>query len=156
VIDVTVTITLPEIRGMPKAYWDEVASIVAIGIVDNIVKQKQANGSKLKPNPDGYKEKKRAMGRGTRSLVDEKHRFVQGGDGSWKVTQWHAANTGITIGPATTELEGLVRYNWDRGYKGYIGVSRETKLAILALTQEWFIRMCKTGKKSTKTIKSGG
>jgi hypothetical protein len=128
---------------LPKTFWEQVAVVVSGSILDNIVKQRQADGQPLKKNAPTTLLRKLAHGRGSRSLVDKEHRFVQGSGMSWRATYFYANNAGVRIGPATTQLRDLVRFLAEKGYSGYIGVSQSCRSALKALLKQQLKEMQK-------------
>lgn len=124
---------------MPKEFWAQAGKVAAGGILDNIMRQQQASGARLKINAPSTREAKRAKGRPNMSLIDEKHRFVRGN--SWGVKHFLANSEGVIVGPLNSELAQLVRYAAQKGYTGYIGLSAKTRAAIGALLRQWLQRI---------------
>lgn len=136
-------LALARLGNMPKEFWKQVADTVEAGILDNIVKQKQADGSMIKTNARSTLMHKIALRRGTRSLVDEKHRFVKGRGRSWKAIRYLANGAGVVVGPATQELRELSRYVQQKGYTGWMGISATTRAALKELWRLAMVRLVK-------------
>ena len=127
-----------ELRGMKfsKRFWTDVGEHVEGGILDNITRGKQADGSAIKRNSAATLARKRELGRGSRSLVDDprKHRFVQGSGQSWKTKfvggMFGKTATGIIVVPATRWLKKISAILQSKGYTGWFGVSKKALAAI--------------------------
>ncbi|HJW76567.1 MAG TPA: hypothetical protein VJ787_13035 [Thermoleophilia bacterium] len=119
-----------------KEFWRDVGAVTIMSIIDNIERQRQASGSALKRNAPSTLERKRKQGRGQRALVDAKHRFVQRGQGSWKIAKYLPRGSGIIIDAATAELRELVGHVRETGYTGWEGLSKDAWGAVLAAMRE--------------------
>ena len=128
---------LPALR-IPMPVMRKVGKVAEGSILDNIKKQRQADGSPLKENAPSTQERKRRLRRPLLSLVDELHRFVQGNRGSW---HWYPTKKGeqtlVVITPATAELRRLVRYVQDKGYTGWFAVSKKGEAGIRKIFRDW-------------------
>jgi hypothetical protein len=120
---------IPKLEGLDKLFWTDVEAVGIKSITDNILQQKQADGSQLKRNQPSTLERKRAAGRGGRSLIDRLHRFIRGGRGSWVGKR---TRRGMSIGPATGELKKLSREVQKRGYVGWLGFNKEAVTGVRA------------------------
>jgi len=131
---------LPEFQGLSKPFWQAVGKIIVTSILQNILNQKQADGSPIKRNAPSTLEAKRRMGRGSRSLVDALHRFVQGGGKSWRVRLLRSGESragtsithtygGVEVSPAPT-LAVLNRHVQEKGYIGWLGINKSARNAI--------------------------
>lgn len=121
------------VSNLPRSFWDRTGAIVAAGIVDNILAQKQASGEALKKNAPSTRDRKAREGKPQLSLVDALHRFIKGSGASWKVLRYLPRGRGIIVGPATLELSRIIRYVGEKGYVGYVGISAKTAAALKAL-----------------------
>ena len=72
--------TLPALN-LSEDFWDKVGKIAVGSIIDNIVSQKQEDGSPLKSNAASTKRRKANEGRPPLSLIDDNRSFVKGGKG---------------------------------------------------------------------------
>lgn len=110
-----------------KSDWQELGEIVAEGVVDNIKKSRQADGSKIQDNKPSTQLMKRNKGRGfqgtVRPLIDEEHRAIQSKGGSFETV---AYKTNAKIRPATSWLKEHVPEWQQRGYVGWFGISKNT------------------------------
>jgi len=127
---------IPSLSGFSPEFWEKVGDVVSGSILDNIIRQQQADGTPIKENAPSTKAAKQKQGRGVRSLIHLKDRFVQGAKGSWKILQFIPNGRGILVGPATAELRKLVRWVHQLGYVGWLGVNVEGIAAIRTLLRE--------------------
>jgi len=117
------------VDGLSKKLWEEVGQAAAGSILENILTQRQGDGSPLKSNEPSTLERKRKQGRGQRSLVDRLHRFVQGSGASWKI-KLQSKGRGVTVETATAELGNLVKWVKGMGYVGWDDLNDKGKRAI--------------------------
>lgn len=140
---------LPALK-VPATVMNEVGQIAEGNILDNINTQRQGDGSPIKANAPSTLERKRRLGRGTRSLIDEFHRFVRGNKGSWR---WKATTKGqlaaVEITPTTVArgrgsrrraLSDLVRWVQEKGYVGWFALSDDGRDAIRDVFRKWIRR----------------
>lgn len=125
---------LPPLK-LPQAFWDKAAGLVAAGIMHNVATQRTADGSRIQTNAPSTRARKAKEGKPQLSLVDEKHRFVRSGKGSFKALRYirhggSGAILGVVVGPTTAELRELIRRVAALGYVGYIGLSANVKRAL--------------------------
>lgn len=114
-----------------------IADVAAASIPDNILKQRQADGSRIRVNKPATRRRKRLNGRPMLSLIDEKHRFIQGAKGSFKhEMRGTKGRHAIVIKPATKELATLSRHVQQMGYTGWFGLSKQTIEAIRELIRQ--------------------
>jgi hypothetical protein len=135
---------------MSRQFWKDVGDHIEGGILDNIATQRQANGRALKRNAPKTLERKLRLGRGARSLVDEKHRFVQGSGGSYK-----SKIIGSALGKArgvVVSASGFIReiggYLEARGYVGWFGINKKALAAIKQSLTKEVARLVKKAAKS--------
>lgn len=121
---------------MPQEFWDKAAQVAIGSIIENILTQRQADGTRIKANAPATRARKRKQGKRLLSLIDEQHRFVRTGRASWTLKRYLPQGAGIVIGPATEELRQLVWWVWQAGYRGYIGLSKKGRAAIRALIRK--------------------
>lgn len=126
---------------LPQAVLEDVAKVAEASILDNIRRQKQADGSALESNRQSTMEAKRRKGRPVMSLVDALHRFVRGSSISWASTIYRRRAT-VIIEPATGELRNLVRWVQEGGdgrnrYTGWFGINKEARAAIRERLRQW-------------------
>ena len=132
------------VAGLSAKFWERAAAVVEGGILDNILTQKKASGGALKKNKPATLARKLMEGKPPLALVDALHRFIQGKRKSWTIVKWlprpgatgsdtRTAFRGIVVGPATAELRKLIQYVGQKGYVGYIGISKTTASALKAL-----------------------
>ena len=124
---------IPAIK-LDKPFWRRVGLIVEASLLDNIRKQQQADGKKLKTNAAATRESKRRRRLPLLSLVDAKHRFVKGRGASWRITEFLA--NGIIVGPATSQLKKLNRRVQNAGYTGWMGLGASGKAALRAMLRK--------------------
>ena len=118
-----------------KQFWQDSGEAIEAGILDNIAKQKTADGGALKRNAPKTIERKLLLGRGIRSLVDEKHRFVQGAQGSYKIKLiggMFGKATGVSV-IARDWPRRIGGYLEDKGYTGWFGISQKALALIRRL-----------------------
>jgi uncharacterized FlaG/YvyC family protein len=131
---------LPALR-IPRTVTSQIGRIAEGNILDNIKTQKRADHGSIKANAPSTLERKRRLGRGTRSLVDELHRFVQGNRKSWRWTASKKAEKAVvTIVPATAQLRRLVRFVQEKGYVGWFALSDDGREAIRQVIRKWIRR----------------
>lgn len=135
---------LPLIRSIPRPVLDEIGQVAAGAIIDNVLQQRQADGTRLKTNAPSTRERKRREGKPLLSLVDELHRFIQKGVGSWGIVRYLPAGRGIVVGAMTEELRRLVRYVGAAGYTGFIGLRPKHRAAIGAVIRRWLSSLMRT------------
>lgn len=123
---------IPTIK-LPMKTKKLVASAVEGGIIDNIISQKQADGSPLKRNQKKTRDRKAKAGRPGLSLVDKMRRFVKGRKQSW---DFKTTTKGVIIKAATSELRNLMRYVQENGYVGWFGISEKARAAIKAAVRK--------------------
>ena len=132
---------------LPNLVLDEktvntIGDLLSIGVVDNILQQRQANGSGIKRNAQSTSDRKALLGRPLKSLIDEpsRHRFIQGNRGSFR---FGLTGTGtvrkLRIRPATDELRAISRHVQEKGYVGWFGIHRETAAAVLDVVSRWIV-----------------
>lgn len=136
---------LGDIRFAPKEL-EQFCKVIEGSILDNIQKQKQANGQQLKKNARSTQIRKRLAGRRPLSLVDEKHRFVKGNKQSW-ATEVVNGGKSILVRPATGELKSLMLSVQQMGYVGWFGVSERGKLLMRNLLKKLIIDKFKSFRK---------
>lgn len=138
-IEVTKRIELPAIK-LPRKLMEDIGHAIELGILDNIIHQRQADGSGLKRNPPLYADAKRrqgwTFGGSVLSLVAGFKRFIKTSGASWKATVLSSGRA-VRVAPATKELADLSISVQQKGYTGWLGVSKKTMLAIKALCREW-------------------
>lgn len=129
-IEVVERAELPTLKKLSRKFWREVGEAVRAGILENILTQRQGGGGALKRNSPRTRARKQREGRGSRALVDRLHRFVKGGNGSWRLTLL-PGGVGVTVDAANDELGKLVEYvkakgyvGWDEPNEGVIGAIR--------------------------------
>lgn len=131
---------------IPLRIYEQAGELVAAGIVQNILKQKQADGTRIKRNSRSTRKSKLERGLSGMSLIDEGRRLVRGGEGSFRV---EALGQSVVVVPNRTKLppfqgqgawqspRDLSEWVQRKGYTGWFGVSGATRKALkLFLTQE--------------------
>ena len=113
--------------------------VIEGNIIDNIARQVQASGAALKRNKPFTQRRKRAAGWTWRgrvlSLVAQMHRFVMPGGLSWKTIL--PGKSTVIVRPATAELATLSRYVQQKGYTGWLGISKAGRAALDLAMQDW-------------------
>lgn len=147
---------LPDFAGgLSSTFWADVGAIAQGNILDNIVKGRQGDGSALKANAPSTLARKRAKGRGNRSLVDARHRFVQGASQSWR-SRVLSNGAAVVIEAASGELAKLVTYVRALGYRGWEKLSPEAYQAISAALQREIRRLVAHAKAKAGTQRTAG
>lgn len=118
----------------------DVQRAITAGIIDNVLKQKQADGSRLKRNAPSTLDRKRRQARPLLSLVDKKRRFVNASN--WKTT----TRKNVLRIRATGHLAQLIKYVGEMGYTGYIGVSATVLRVIKKIIKDDIKRILKKAK----------
>lgn len=121
---------LPHLTGFSREFWDDAGKIVIGGVLDNIAKQKTAEGGPLKVNAPSTRDRKRRQGKPLLSLVDELHRLVRAA--SWTIVRFLPRGSGIVVGAATAQVGALMRHVQEAGYQGWFGVSKAARAALKA------------------------
>lgn len=127
----------------------EIGEIVADGIRENVLAQKQADGSTLKSNAPSTIESKMKRGLPTLSLVDEGRRLilrssylVSGAKNRIEVRLSGVKRKGREGSKAKAEAPSvLARYTHDAGYRGWFAASRET----IGAVQEYIRDLIRSG-----------
>lgn len=121
----------------PAPFWKRVSKIAARSIIQNIKKQKQADGSELKKNKQSTLDRKKRQGRRLLSLVDDpaSHRFVQTAFGSYEPkalikSPGQRFYNGVRIGFTRDNALTVARYLQSRGYVGWFAVNQAGMTAI--------------------------
>lgn len=139
----TIKAKFPAFR-LDDATMVQLGELLSLGVVDNILQQKQASGARIRPNAPSTRHRKQRLGRPVLSLIDDpkKHRFIKGGKGSFTYSaKGHSRGTRtIVVEPATGELRKLNRYVQQKGYVGWFGVSRETEAAVRLALRDFIKR----------------
>lgn len=115
--------------------WDQIGKIVAEGIVENIVGQRQASGARIATNMPSTTERKRQQGKPTLSLIDEKDRFIKRARASF---DWRISSDRQSVlifprnGGESPGLRQLVKYVQQGGfgkrrYLGWFGMHKDTR-----------------------------
>jgi hypothetical protein len=120
---------LPQIK-FGAAVWKQIGEIAEGGILDNIMRQRQADGRPIKENAPSTRERKRKEGKPQLSLIDRKKRFIKGGGGSWR---FRVLKNGVVIRPAKAELKRISRWVQQKGYVGWFGLSEKHVEVIRAI-----------------------
>lgn len=142
-------VKMPEFR-WSRDFWNKVGKVVEGSTLDMIRKQTTMDGSRIKTNAPSTRERKRRAGRPLLSLVDKEHRFVRGGQQSWKIIRYLPRNTGIAVAAATRELAELVHHVVEMGYTGWLGLSQSAVGAVRALIREEMRRMFREAAKGRR------
>lgn len=140
---------------LTKAFAEKIGKLLAAGVVDNILQQRQAKGGSIKVNAPSTRERKQRQGRPTLSLIDDpkKRRLVKGRGRSFASgVMGTSGKYTIKIVPATYEARQIVRYVQDKGYTGWFGVHKDTKAAVIEMIREevkkkWAAAIAKRGKR---------
>lgn len=127
-------IKLPRFELLPVKVLDNLGKAGARSVVQNIRKRQQADGSALQRNLPNTIDIKRKKGRGTRSLVDRLHRFVQRGRNSFT---WVRSRNQVTIIPATNELRNLSQWQQEGGYTGWFGINKEAVVEMKGVIRKY-------------------
>lgn len=85
---------------------EQAGKVIAASILDNVQKQKQADGSALRSNRPSTIERKIRLGQRPMSLVDQGHRLVKGGGVSYKVD---AAPGVVTVRPSEQVVQAPIK-----------------------------------------------
>jgi len=139
--------TLPNFA-LPQKVLEDVAKLAEQGIVENILKQQQADGKPLKRNPPGLTKAKIRNQRKypTFSLIDKYHRFIQYMRKSWVWTIYGGGTTNqhISIKPTTAVVSGaklplstIAKDVQMRGYVGWFAVGKKSVGAIKVVMANW-------------------
>lgn len=129
----------------------EIGEIVADGIRENILAQRQADGSPLKGNAPSTIESKIKRGLPTLSLADEGRRLllrtsyiVKGARNRIEIRLSGAKRKGREGSTAKAEAPSmLAQYTQEAGYRGWFGASQET----LAAVREYLRELIRSGGK---------
>jgi len=124
-------IKLPAMK-LDKPVLDDIGQAINDTIVDNILRQKQADGSNLRRNRPGTQEIKRKLGIPQLSLIFKDRRFIQRDS-----FEWRYEHDGLLVEPRTSELKDLVESVQEKGYTGWFGISDKGVKKIKSLVQEW-------------------
>jgi hypothetical protein len=126
---------------MPASVKDKIAKIALIGILKNIKEQKQADGSELKQNPQGYARAKRARGETWRgavlALVKSEHRFTR--PDLWS-SKWSGSGLNLRLTVEPTSREDTKRISLavqQRGYVGWFAPDKDSIQAIRQVLRDW-------------------
>lgn len=109
-------------------------------ILENIMRQRQADGSRIRRNAKVTAKIKRRHGwlwRGrVMSLIAKKHRFVKGKGQSWR---WRSINrnTEVIIEPVFGELMKLNVWVQEKGFTGWFGLSKKQKAGLRRVLRDW-------------------
>jgi len=133
-------IKLPKIDFRQLFASGRVQRAITGGIIDNVLKQKQADGSPLKRNALSTLDRKRRLGQPLLSLVDRQRRFLNANN--WKSD---LRKDSLLI-QATGELAKLIKYVGQKGYVGYVGISSVVGIVIRKLVKEEIERIMKSAK----------
>jgi hypothetical protein len=132
----------PEIK-LTRPFWQKVGEIVAASTRRNILQQQQADGSRLKRNAPSTQTRKQEAGRPLLSLIDVGRRLVT--KGAYIITP---ISHGVEIEPAA---RNIARWVQQKGYIGWLGVSRKAARALTQLVdQEIKRQIARASKKTTK------
>lgn len=120
----------------------EIAEIAEGSIIENILLQRQANGSSLKVNAHSTRRRKERQGNNPiLSLVDKEHRFIKGRSQSWaQSVRGVGSMASLVIYPATGMLRKLNRYVQGKGYTGWFGISKDSSDLIRHAIRKWIRR----------------
>ncbi len=146
---------LADLGGFSRGFWTQVGKAIEDSILQNIDRQKQADGSALQRNAPSTLAVKARWGRGSKSLVDDDHRFVGKGGSSWTILERKTGGRGIVVGPASLELAILSRQlqsgrfgkgmkaGKTRRYTGWMGINKKAWAAIRKLVRKEIERLIK-------------
>lgn len=130
---------LPALK-VPAPVLKELGQQVERGILWNIVNQRQADGSVIRPNARNYADMKRKFNwtdRGqVKPLVAQMRRFIRPFGQSWMTTT-NTKNSSATVQPANFELQQLVRWVQQKGFLGWFAVSKKVQLALRGVLRKW-------------------
>jgi len=118
---------------LDRATWDKVGKVAAAGVIDNIIKQTQADGQALKKNASSTIKRKRKLALPLLSLVFKDRSLVKGAKQSFI---WRIGRNSVTIRPATAEAKNRTKWVQQKGFTGWFGISAATKTAIKALIRK--------------------
>ena len=120
-------------------FWTTLGEIMVMGIVANVQKQRQHDGSRLKANTPGTREKKLEKGRLPLSLVDEQHRLVAREKYAIDVTRAAGTYSGVEVHARAADIQAGVQR------KGYVGWARPPMVYVRAKIKEHFAEWVKRG-----------
>ena len=115
---------------------ETIGKVAEGSILDNIKRQREADGSPLQRNAPSTRETKRRKGRPLLSLVDQFHRFARGKGRSF-AQQIDTHGSRVYIEPATSELRRLSRWVQERGYTGWFGLSAKSGELVRMMIRKW-------------------
>lgn len=122
---------------MPSDLKDKIGKALRNGILQNIAKQVQADGSPIKKNSRGYRDYKSRSGLTWRgqvlSLVSSEHRFTR--PELWPFS-WSGGR--ITIEPSGAEDTAKISIEVQRkGYVGWFAPRADVIEAVKQLVRDW-------------------
>lgn len=141
----SIPLVIPDIT-LDKRALEEIAAVIENESIENILNQRQADGSALKANPPGYRKAKESAGFGGKSLIRKDHSLVRdrkgvsregGAKGSARST--FQSNVNVLRGSVSVELSpGKAKERGEavqeRGYEGWFGINeRVVKLIELVV-----------------------
>ncbi len=116
---------------LTRAVLDKIGEVVAAGVTDNVIRQRTVDGGRIKVNALSTRRRKRAEGKPTLSLIDEKRRFIKAGAWAWKIKR-----NGVSIHPASAELRELMVRLQEAGYVGWFGASKKALAMVKQIVKD--------------------
>ena len=123
--------------------WSQIATVVERDIIRRILRGEQTNKEPIKKNSPSWQDRKRALGRSGKSLINDpnSHRFIQKGGGSYRIKRYikkrkSRGYQGAVIGFTKRETERIAMLLQRRGYTGWFGLSDAGARAVLRLFRQ--------------------
>ena len=126
------------IANIPGELINKALNIAESSIIDNILMQRQADGTALKKNRRSTIQRKIEKGQANpKSLIDEQHRFIQKRQRSWKhkILGKGTAKWSAFIYPATAELKDLNKEVQIKGYRGWFAPSKQALILMCEMVR---------------------
>jgi hypothetical protein len=143
-------IELPKVSS-DKKIMQEIGELVALGVSQNVIDQRQADGAPIQENAPSTiaAKRKKYPGRPIRSLIYERLRFVH--SPAFKAT---STKNETVIEPGSINLRAISKHVQDLGYTGWFGVSAKTMSAIKERLDAYVREFLKKAAKKPKKKKN--
>ena len=139
---------LPPLK-LERALLERMGKVAEGAIIENILRQKQADGRPLQRNKPSTRDRKIKQGRlyhgKVKSLIDEKRRFVKGRGQSFK-SRIILAGRGLLVEPGTgagrPSIKQLSRWLQEphperNRYLGWFGLNKKARKALKTELRKW-------------------
>ena len=113
----------------PSAMWHRVGDLTVADTIRNVQTQTTIDGGSIKRNAPSTLKRKRRLGRGDKSLIDEHHRFLN--EASYAVTVLaNGVRVSLTGLKRARDIAGFLLL---KGYDRWFGLSRRAWQAVVVM-----------------------